>query len=183
MPSVLRRSLLPIRCHRARTRFRPDRALGHARVASAPERGIVCPMSGSSVYGRQRIPQRLRVGINFGNRCWPGGLLFPARRRGSRLTWRANWTQVGAAIDIVGYTLGQPHGRCRHADAWDVAFLATDPARAGDIASRRRPGHRSELPCPEVRRRTVSDVAARGRESRCRAAPTTCFSPAIARAR
>ena len=84
----------------------------------------------------QRIPQRtLRVGINFGNALLatrdpisgaPAGIAIDvARGLGRRLS---------AAIDIVSYTSANLMADAVHADAWDVAFLAADPARAGDIA-------------------------------------------------
>ena len=102
----------------------------------ASERGIVCPVPGleSSTDG-QRIPERLRVGINFGNPLLasrdpasgtPSGIAIDvARELGRRL---------GAALDIVGYSSANLMADAVRAAAWDVAFLATDPARAGDIA-------------------------------------------------
>jgi len=84
----------------------------------------------------QRIPHRaLRVGINFGNallavrdsvtKASSGIAIDLAHELGRRL---------GTAIDIVGYTSANLMADAVHAEEWDVAFLATDPARSGDIA-------------------------------------------------
>jgi len=77
---------------------------------------------------------RLRVGINFGNALLavrdangtPGGI---AVRLAQELSSR-----VGMPMDIVGYESAGRMANGVEAGVWDVAFLAADRDRAGEIA-------------------------------------------------
>lgn len=76
---------------------------------------------------------RLRVGINFGNTLVandadgkPGGI---AVRLAQELSRRA-----GVPMDIVAFESAGRMADGVKAGAWDVAFLAADPDRAGEIA-------------------------------------------------
>ena len=77
---------------------------------------------------------RLRVCINFGNALlavkdangMPGGI---AVRLAQELSRRA-----GVPMDIVGYESAGRMADGAKVGVWDVAFLAADPDRAGEIA-------------------------------------------------
>ena len=96
--------------------------LGGAQQVSASARSELAPTG------------RLRVGINFGNALlavkdangMPGGI---AVRLAQELSRRA-----GVPMDIVGYESAGRMADGAKAGAWDVAFLAADPDRAGEIA-------------------------------------------------
>ena len=110
-------------------------ALRQAAILSLLIAGTV-PLGGSpqmsaSVRSELAPTGRLRVGINFGNALLavkdangtPGGI---AVRLAQELSRRA-----GVPMDIVGYeSAGRMADGIR---AWDVAFLAADPDRAGEI--------------------------------------------------
>lgn len=77
----------------------------------------------------------LRVGINFGNALLTskdpksgaeGGIAVDLGRELSR--------RLGVPMTIVPYTSAGAMADGAKAGAWDVAFLATDPDRAGEIA-------------------------------------------------
>jgi polar amino acid transport system substrate-binding protein len=96
--------------------------LGGAQQVSAAIRAELAPTG------------RLRVGINFGNALlavkdangMPGGI---AVRLAQELSRRA-----GAPMDIVPYESAGRMADGVKTGAWDVAFLAADPDRAGEIA-------------------------------------------------
>ena len=96
--------------------------LGGAQQMSASVRSELAPTG------------RLRVGINFGNALLavkdsngtPGGI---AVRLAQELSRRA-----GVPMDIVGYESAGRMADGVKIGAWDVAFLAADPDRAGEIA-------------------------------------------------
>jgi polar amino acid transport system substrate-binding protein len=78
---------------------------------------------------------RLRVGINFGNALLtnrdtgggaPGGIAVDLAHE---LTRRA-----GVPMELVSYNTAGAMADGAKAGAWDVAFLASDPARAEEIA-------------------------------------------------
>ena len=77
---------------------------------------------------------RMRVGINFGNALLAtkdangnqGGIAVDLARELSRRT--------GIPMDIVGFDSAGVMADGAKTAAWDVAFLATDPAREGEIA-------------------------------------------------
>lgn len=76
---------------------------------------------------------RLRVGINFGNALLavkdangsPGGIAV-------RLAQEIS-TRTGLPLDIVGFESAGRMADAVKTGAWDVAFLAVDPDRSGDI--------------------------------------------------
>jgi polar amino acid transport system substrate-binding protein len=76
---------------------------------------------------------KLRVGINFGNALFTskdssgaaGGINVDLARELAR--------RIGVPIEIVGYEAAGRQAEGAKTQAWDVAFLATDPAREGDI--------------------------------------------------
>lgn len=77
----------------------------------------------------------LRVGINFGNALLArkdastgaeGGIAVDLARELAR--------RLGAPMTIVPYTSAGAMADGAKSGAWDVAFLATDPGRSGDIA-------------------------------------------------
>ena len=75
----------------------------------------------------------LRVGINFGNALLasrdangnPGGIAVDLARELAR--------RLNAPMEIVGYDSAGEMAEGAKSAAWDVAFLATDPDRAGEI--------------------------------------------------
>ena len=77
---------------------------------------------------------RLRVGINFGNALLtrrdaggtPGGIAVDLAQELAR--------RLGVPMDIVSYNAAGQMADGAKAGAWDVAFLATDPDRANEIA-------------------------------------------------
>lgn len=77
---------------------------------------------------------RLRVGINFGNALLagkdangaPGGVAVELAQELAR--------RAGVPMDIVGYESAGRMAGAVTTGAWDVAFLAADPDRAGEIA-------------------------------------------------
>ncbi|PYS49266.1 MAG: ABC transporter substrate-binding protein [Acidobacteria bacterium] len=77
---------------------------------------------------------KLRVGINFGNALLtsrdasgtPGGIAVDLAKELAR--------RVGVPMEIVSYDAAGQLADGAKAGAWDVAFLAADPARAEEIA-------------------------------------------------
>lgn len=77
---------------------------------------------------------KLRVGINFGNALLanrdaagtPGGIAVDLARELAR--------RAAIPMEIVSYRSAGEMADGARAGAWDVAFLATDPDRAGEIA-------------------------------------------------
>src|SRR5207244_8227432 len=76
---------------------------------------------------------KLRVGINFGNalltnkddRGTPGGIAVDLAHELTR--------RVGLPMELVSYDTAGHMADGAKAGAWDVAFLAADPARAEEI--------------------------------------------------
>ena len=86
----------------------------------------------SSVARSELLPSgTLRVGINFGNALLasrdpngnPGGIAVDLARELAR--------RLNAPMEIVGYDSAGEMAEGAKSGAWDVAFLATDPDRAG----------------------------------------------------
>jgi polar amino acid transport system substrate-binding protein len=77
---------------------------------------------------------KLRVGINFGNALLtskgPGGIQGGIAVDLARELAR----RVGVPIEIISYDQAGRMADGAKAGAWDVAFLASDPAREGEIA-------------------------------------------------
>jgi polar amino acid transport system substrate-binding protein len=77
---------------------------------------------------------KLRVGVNFGNALLanrdsagaPGGITVDLARELAR--------RAGVMLEIVPYDAAGRLAEGAKAGAWDVAFLAADPDREGDIA-------------------------------------------------
>ena len=77
---------------------------------------------------------KLRVGINFGNALLtsknakgePGGIAVDLARELAK--------RAGVPLEIVSYDSAGPTADGAKAGAWDVAFLGSDPARAGEIS-------------------------------------------------
>jgi polar amino acid transport system substrate-binding protein len=95
---------------------------GGAQQMSSGIRSEVAPMG------------KLRVGINFGNALLtsrdasgtPGGIAVDLARELAR--------RVGVPMEVASYEAAGPMADGAKAGAWDVAFLAADPARAEEIA-------------------------------------------------
>src|SRR5471032_552397 len=77
---------------------------------------------------------RLRVGINFGNALLAGRDAGSGVPRGIAVDLAQELgRRMRVPIEIVGYEAAATMADAAKAGAWDVAFLATDPARASDI--------------------------------------------------
>src|SRR5436309_2857841 len=95
---------------------------GGAQQMSSSIRSDVAPMG------------KLRVGINFGNALLtsrdasgtPGGIAVDLAKELAR--------RVGVPMEIVSYEAAGQLADGAKAGAWDLAFLAADPARAEEIA-------------------------------------------------
>jgi polar amino acid transport system substrate-binding protein len=95
---------------------------GNAQAISSAARSELAPMG------------KLRVGINFGNAILatkdasgnPGGIAVDLARELA--------VRVGVPIEIVSYDAAGRMADGAKAGSWDVAFLASDPDRAGEIS-------------------------------------------------
>jgi polar amino acid transport system substrate-binding protein len=88
----------------------------------------------SSIARSELTPTgKLRVGINFGNALLahrdgsgvPGGIAVDLAEELAR--------RVGVPVELITYDAAGRMADGASASAWDVAFLATDPARAEEI--------------------------------------------------
>jgi polar amino acid transport system substrate-binding protein len=76
----------------------------------------------------------LRVGINFGNALLASRDAASGAPRGIAVDLAEELgRRLRAPIDVVGYESAGTMADAAKTDAWDVAFLAVDPGRAGDI--------------------------------------------------
>ncbi len=93
--------------------------------------------SGQSPEARSQLAPsgRLRVAINYGNPVLATKDPQSGELRGVTVEIsRELGRRLGVPVELVGYaTVAQLMAGSR-ADEWDVAFLAADPARAGDVA-------------------------------------------------
>jgi len=108
-----------------------DRPSKEAGEAGVPPAGRTV---GPTLIADLARTSKLRVGINFGNTLLttrdengaPGGIAVDLAQELAR--------RVGVPMELVSYeTAGQMADGAK-AGAWDVAFLAADPARADEIA-------------------------------------------------
>ncbi len=76
----------------------------------------------------------LRVGINFGNALLAGRDASGAPRGIAVDLAQELGRRLRVPIEVVGYESAGAMADAATTDAWDVAFLATDPGRANDIA-------------------------------------------------
>jgi polar amino acid transport system substrate-binding protein len=78
---------------------------------------------------------KLRVAINYGNPVLATKNPQTGELRGVTVdVSRELGHRLGVPVELVGYETVAKLMAGLKADAWDVAFLAVDPARAGDIA-------------------------------------------------
>ena len=78
---------------------------------------------------------KLRVAINYGNPVLATKNPQTGELRGVTVDLsRELGRQIGVPVELVGYETVAKLMAGLQADAWDVAFLAVDPARAGDVA-------------------------------------------------
>jgi len=75
----------------------------------------------------------IRSGINFGNALLANRNVDGAPRGIAVDLAQELARRVGVPLEIVSYTTAGKMADGAKADAWDVAFLATDPDRAADI--------------------------------------------------
>jgi polar amino acid transport system substrate-binding protein len=88
----------------------------------------------SAIFSELAPTGKLRVGINFGNALLtsrdangtPGGIAVDLAKELAR--------RVGVPMDLISYEGAGQTADGAKAGAWDVAFLAADPARAEEIA-------------------------------------------------
>jgi polar amino acid transport system substrate-binding protein len=112
------------------TMFKPAIALLIVFVMSVP---AGAQQISSAARSELAATGKLRVGINFGNALFtskdstgaPGGINVDLGRELAR--------RIGVPIEIVGYESAGRQAEGAKTLAWDVAFLATDPAREGEI--------------------------------------------------
>jgi polar amino acid transport system substrate-binding protein len=77
----------------------------------------------------------VRVGINLGNALLAGRAPATGALHGIAVDLACELGErLGASIDLVPFQTAAQMADAATADAWDVAFLAADPARAGDIS-------------------------------------------------
>ena len=77
----------------------------------------------------------LRVGINYGNPILAQRDAGSGELRGIAVDLgRELGKRVGAPVELVGFESAGKMFDAAKAGAWDVAFLAVDPGRAGDIS-------------------------------------------------
>ena len=77
---------------------------------------------------------RLRAGINYNNPLVARRDAATGELRGTAVDLsRELARRVGVTVDLVPYDAASPMSAAASSGAWDVAFLAVDPARATDI--------------------------------------------------
>ena len=92
-------------------------------------------MSSSSLLTDLAPTGTLRVGINYGNPILAQRDAGSGELRGIAVDLgRELGKRVGAPVELVGFESAGKMFDAVKAGAWDVAFLAVDPGRAGDIS-------------------------------------------------
>ena len=92
-------------------------------------------MSSSSLLSDLAPTGKLRVGINYGNPILAQRDAGSGELRGIAVDLgRELGKRVGAPVELVGFESAGKMFDAAKAGAWDVAFLAVDPGRAGDIS-------------------------------------------------
>jgi polar amino acid transport system substrate-binding protein len=92
-------------------------------------------MSSSSLLSDLAPTGTLRVGINYGNPILAQRDAGNGELRGIAVDLgRELGKRVGAPVELVGFESAGKMFDAVKAGAWDVAFLAVDPGRAGDIS-------------------------------------------------
>jgi polar amino acid transport system substrate-binding protein len=92
-------------------------------------------MSSSSLLSDLAPTGTLRVGINYGNPILAQKDAGSGELRGIAVDLgRELGKRVGAPVELVGFESAGKMFDAVKAGAWDVAFLAVDPGRAGDIS-------------------------------------------------
>jgi polar amino acid transport system substrate-binding protein len=92
-------------------------------------------MSSSSLLSDLAPTGTLRVGINYGNPILAQRDAGSGELRGIAVDLgRELGKRVGAPVELVGFESAGKMFDAAKAGAWDVAFLAVDPGRAGDIS-------------------------------------------------
>ncbi len=78
---------------------------------------------------------KLRVGINYGNPVLATRDLASGELRGVAVDLaRELGKRLGVPVELIGFESAGKMVEGLKADVWDVAFLAIDPGRAGEIA-------------------------------------------------
>jgi len=92
-------------------------------------------MSSPSLLSDLAPTGTLRVGINYGNPILAQRDAGSGELRGIAVDiGRELGKRVGAPVELVGFESAGKIFDAAKAGAWDVAFLAVDPGRAGDIS-------------------------------------------------
>ena len=92
-------------------------------------------MSSPSLLSDLAPTGTLRVGINYGNPILAQRDAGSGELRGIAVDiGRELGKRVGAPVELVGFESAGKMFDAAKAGAWDVAFLAVDPGRAGDIS-------------------------------------------------
>ena len=92
-------------------------------------------MSSSSLLSDLAPTGTLRVGINYGNPILAQRDAGSGELRGIAVDLgRELGKRVGAPVELVGFESAGKMFDAVKAGSWDVAFLAVDPGRAGDIS-------------------------------------------------
>ncbi len=92
-------------------------------------------MSSSSLLSDLAPTGTLRVGINYGNPILAQRDAGSGELRGIAVDLgRELGKRVGAPVELVGFESAGKMFDAVKAGAWDMAFLAVDPGRAGDIS-------------------------------------------------
>jgi polar amino acid transport system substrate-binding protein len=92
-------------------------------------------MSSSSLLSDLAPTGKLRVGINYGNPILAQKDAGSGELRGIAVDLgRELGKRVGLPVELVGFESAGKMFDAAKAGAWDVAFLAVDPGRAGDIS-------------------------------------------------
>jgi polar amino acid transport system substrate-binding protein len=92
-------------------------------------------MSSPSLLSDLAPTGTLRVGINYGNPILAQRDAGSGELRGIAVDLgRELGKRVGAPVELVGFESAGKMFDAAKAGAWDVAFLAVDPGRAGDIS-------------------------------------------------
>jgi polar amino acid transport system substrate-binding protein len=92
-------------------------------------------MSSSSLLSDLAPTGTLRVGINYGNPILAQRDTGSGELRGIAVDLgRELGKRVGLPVELVGFESAGKMFDAAKAGAWDVAFLAVDPGRAGDIS-------------------------------------------------
>ena len=92
-------------------------------------------MNSSSLLSDLAPTGKLRVGINYGNPILAQRDVGSSELRGIAVDLgRELGKRVGVPVELVGFESAGKMFDAVKAGAWDVAFLAVDPGRAGEIS-------------------------------------------------